>query len=494
MSGISSVVHDQVLSLTELGYHVLLLYAARWVDATATSTQVCLCYAAAYQSFRWQNFCATSISFESFDDLKNKIELDEYRPLRSAFAQVEIVHSHADWIIPRASNAGNFNSYQTLLDCVERLRGSRPKLVRTRHDDLQGSLDRFMRLTGIDFVKLNDDDRLSILDGSFDLQESVARRTESGRAELLAQGFTQGYLDEAIHHVWFVTAQWQLWRREQMDADAIVSLNRRAMDEIRCLMPPCRDNLDYVYNGTSFGRHNQERIDSLLSAYHGQRGLRCFRGDELEKEPIAFSPEDQKVLFVGRDDPSKGIVEFVRGVALLRRRGYSKVRAIIAGRFDQLRRSELCAYDLENASQYLLFTGHIDDADELAALLAFGNVTAICSHYDPFNLVACESYRLGTPCVITEGIGAADVYIEHPARLGKRIAMPIKKPALDGLNRFFGVDIDSLAEQIANFIDNPELAFKLGRDGREFVEEHYNYLAMGKRYAELYQRLVLCPH
>src|SRR5207249_1701248 len=97
---------------------------------------------------------------------------------------------------------------------------------------------------------------------------------------------------------------------------------------------------------------------------------------------------------------------------------------------------------------YMLFTGRVSDPDVLASLYAFGTVTALTSHVEAFALTALESYQMGTPCVVTEGTSAADVYLDEPRRRGVQIALPVARPHRDGIHRYFGVDVDSLARQL----------------------------------------------
>ncbi len=489
-TGVTSVVHDQILALNELGVSSLLIFSARALDLDAPISQFFLCQIPAGVAFDWQDVVSRRIFFDGFQEFVRLLDDGNLPQLREELSRVTVFHSHSDSIIPRDSADSSGNNYLTLLDYIERVSGRRPKFVRTRHDDLQSGLDRLMRLTGIDFVALSVDEKNACLRNGSELIPLVEQRIRNHRNELISQNCSEDFLDQAIHHVWWVTAQLQLWQREQTDADAIVSLCPLAALELRNLLPNSRDNLTYVYNGTSFKRQDKASVDKLLMDYHTRASLECYRAGSWEKQRIRFTTEEKKMIFVGRDDIGKGINEFVRAAEKLYHGGYSHVRAIVAGNFSQPRRRQLCKHDTRHASEYLLFTGHIADPNELAAVMAFGNVTAVCSYYDPFNLVGCESYLMGTPCVVTERTGAADVYLTNPAQHGEKIALPIRKPYAAGINRFFGVDSDSLAAQIAFLLDDDELAYSLGQAGKRFVETHYNYLTMGEHYLDLYERLL----
>ncbi len=492
--GILSVVHDQILALNELHQTVLLICSASSIDHTAAESSIFLAHIPSGRPFNWKKAVSEMISFGSFEELAQADRSGWTGFVGLNLDQVSIIHSHSDTIIPR-DEAGErkTNDYVTLLEHIEHTYGRRPKLVRTRHEDLHGTLDRLMRLTGIDYVELNSDHRQVLLDGGIDLEHIVARHTADHRRELIAQGWNEDYTDAAIHHVWFAISQLRLWQREQADADMIVSLGDASSQQLKSLLPGDFHKHRYVYNGTSFLNRDRARIDRLLYDYHVNRGLACYRGGAKRKERISFSPHNQKVVFVGRDDISKGVNELVLALRDLYHGGYSNVRAIIVGRFSQERRQQLCQHDPQCAPDYLLFTGWVADADELASILAFGNVTAIPSHYDSFNLVGCESYLMGTPCVVTERIGAAEVYLTNPARHSVQIALPVRKPFATGPNRFFGVDVTSLASQLATILDDDHLAISLSEEGRKFVETHYSYREMGKRYLDIYLSLLKDP-
>ena len=480
--GISSVTHDLVLSLHELDWDVILAYPARVLTDEETENAVYVTGIEADNEFQWREATDRAKRYESFADL---VEQD---PRELSLHRVNIVHSHFDTIIPRRNpDEWGRNSYATLLDHIERASGTRPKLVRTRHDDLQGGLDRLMRLTGVDFLAIDPMERASLLGPDADLRSIVEQHVRSRRDRLVAQGFSHSMLDDAIEHVWFVVSQLELWKAEQEDADAIVSLYEGGTRLLRAFHPEGKRNLTHIYNGTSMVRRDQHRINQLLHGYHVDVGLSCFVGAAGNESVVSFLPSDQKIIFVGRDDPSKGLTELVRAFVHVRgERADRRIRLIIVGHFSPERRREVCTLVPESVRESLLFTGWVDDAEVLLSLLAFGNVTAVPSHYDPFNLVACESFLAGTPCVITESIGAAEVYLTQPQKHGVEIGLAVQKPCDRGIDRFYGVDCDSLAIQLGRLLDDEDLAYRLGRAGHEFVSRHYNHRVMGQRYVDLY--------
>jgi glycosyltransferase involved in cell wall biosynthesis len=363
-------------------------------------------------------------------------------------------------------------------------------IVRRRPDDIQGGLSRFMRLTGIDLISLANRDGAGILEGQLDLQPIVDNHVTRHQAELKATGVTDDELAHAIDHVRWVVHQWGLWAREQRELDAVVSQTERGMRELAAFFGArAGEGLTFVHNGISFKPECSTRVEALVEEYRRRSGLLVHRGDAPHKERFTFHPRDKVVLFVGRSVPSKGIYELARALRLLHRQSNGRVKGLFVGHFGTWVRRQLAAVDPDQARDYLLFTGRIWDHDVLASLYAFGDVTALASHVEPFAHTVLESYLMGTPCVVTEGTSAADAYLDEPRRHGVEFALPVARPQHDGIRRYFGVDVNSLARQLHSVLYDDGLARRLGRDGKAYVQRHYNDRRMGDRYLELFDRL-----
>jgi glycosyltransferase involved in cell wall biosynthesis len=228
----------------------------------------------------------------------------------------------------------------------------------------------------------------------------------------------------------------------------------------------------------------------LLDGYLRQEGLLCWHGADVEPEPAAPLGECKRVVFVGRSHPIKGTYELAESLQNLYHSGRRDVRGILVGDFSPEERRELAALDPEHSREYLLFPGWVEDVDVLAALFALGNVTALPSHSDTAPLVGMESYRVGTPCVVTEDTGAGELYLANPHRHGCDIARPVRHRHAHGIARYYGVDVASLTAELGYMLDHPAEARRMGEDGERFVRWHYSVERMGARYDELYTHLL----
>jgi glycosyltransferase involved in cell wall biosynthesis len=449
---------------------------------------VCLVEVPPDRPFDWTSAFAQKRVYPSLAALVD----DDRRRGPGLLERVGVIHGNQDQLIFESDHVGNSTQYErTLADAVAARAGRRPRVIRTRYDDLQGNLDGFMRLTGIDYVALDRAGREKVLGGETDLRPVVAEHVRRHRELMRSWRWGEAFIDEAIHHAWWRLHQLGRWRYEVTHFDAVVCLTPLEVDSNRELLLCERaDNLTHIPCGSSFAPNDKARADQLLYDYHHRQGLRCFRGGGAERESIAFAPEDKKVVFVGRATAIKGIYELAESLRNLYHSGRRSVRGILVGPFWPELRRELAAVDPTHAHEYMLFTGPVEDLDVLAALWAFGDVSAIPSHYEPFGLVGLESYRMGTPCVVTEGTGAGEAYLANPRRHGIDIALSVRRRHRDGIMRYYGVDVESLTEQLTFLIDHPPVARRLAEDGERFVREHYSAERMAAQYSALYDLLL----
>jgi glycosyltransferase involved in cell wall biosynthesis len=492
-SGISSVVHDVIKGINDSKRDVYLI-TQDWDKLTQNPLAIQMMRIPASEPFDWRVTVQHREEFLSFEDLVEADARQELDPGQSLLSNVGLIHSHGDELIPHYNeHERHTNVYNTLVDHIAKSSGKIPKTVRTRHDEVQRDVDRLNRFAGIDWAATPLEKKLAILNDGREIQQNVEENIRQRGEEFVEKyHLDPTEMENGLDHVWYVLHLLRQWRREAEYVDAIVNLTEDGVKSTLELTFPDTDPNKFVAinNGTSFEPKDWGKVHELVEGYHVRDELECYRGSSQEKEPINFNQMDKKVIFVGRPTVDKGIFELAESLKRIYHSGNKNIKGIFVGNFDEDVRKELESIDPEHAKEYLLFTGKVDDQDELASILMFGNVTALPSHSDTFNLVGAESLKMKTPIVTTHFSGIGDAYIGTPQRMGFQVALPVKKPFDEGPDRYFGVDVDSLTEQIERMITDDGLAWKLGQNGLEFVEKHLNCNRMGQEYADLFDRLI----
>lgn len=144
----------------------------------------------------------------------------------------------------------------------------------------------------------------------------------------------------------------------------------------------------------------------LVDDLHGVGGRPwAVVGTGMDPAPPAPPPPDagSYVLFVGRVDPAKGVLDLVDAHARYRRRG-GRLGLVLAGRPTVPLR----------LPGWVRATGFVDDAQR-ASLLAGAAAVALPSRYESLSLAALEAWQAGRPTVATS---ACDVVAGQTRRSG----------------------------------------------------------------------------
>ncbi len=196
-------------------------------------------------------------------------------------------------------------------------------------------------------------------------------------------------------------------------------------------------------------------------------GIERDRPEYHVAPPEAFKADVPVVLFLGRVTRQKGpdyFVEMARKVADLE----PETRFIIAGSGDMLPRIMSRAAELGLADK-IHFTGPLQGAD-VFRVFKMADVCVMPSVSEPFGLVALESIRSGTPCIVPRESGAAEV-LKHALKVD-----------------FW--DIDEMANKVVGILRHPELYAELRERGLEEVSRPQLSLdEPARRVAKIYQKI-----
>ena len=187
------------------------------------------------------------------------------------------------------------------------------------------------------------------------------------------------------------------------------------------------------------------------------------------RRALGLAPEDEVVVNVGRQDYQKGHRYLLEAAALLAPER-PRLRVVVAGKEGRMTpelRRLLADRRLEGTVRFL---GNRSDVPEV---LAAGDVFAFPSLYEGIGGAVIEAMALGLPVVCSDLPPLREVVDEGESAL---VVRPEDPPAL--------------AAALARILDDPELARRFGRQGREAFLERFSLERGTAEMARLYRALV----
>jgi glycosyltransferase involved in cell wall biosynthesis len=234
----------------------------------------------------------------------------------------------------------------------------------------------------------------------------------------------------------------------------VIVCSRFMHGEARQAFSVPEDKLDIVPNGVDYAKFNP-----TLTATERLQFRRHFAADH-----------QKLVFFVGRMTPEKGAQVLLEAVPRVLSE-YQDARFVIVGKGGFLADLKRRAHEL-GVAPYVNFTGFVSDED-LHKLYQVIDVAVFPSLYEPFGIVALEGMAAQVPVVVSDTGGLGSI-VEHTR---------------SGITTFAG-NADSLAWGVLECLKSPEYAAKLAAAGRKRVEEVYNWPAIARSTAAIYQRIL----
>lgn len=177
-------------------------------------------------------------------------------------------------------------------------------------------------------------------------------------------------------------------------------------------------------------------------------------GVSLGRYAFSSVPRQARFTLIARLLGDKGVREYVAAARIVRR-AYPSVQFDIVGWIDDnpdaINRSELDSWEAEGVVNFLGKLADVRPAIEK------------CSVY------VLPSYREGTPRTVLEAMamGRAIITTDAPG---------CRETVIDGENGFLVPvkSVDALVDAMTRFIEDPDLAVRMGKRSREIAEEKYD--------------------
>lgn len=195
-------------------------------------------------------------------------------------------------------------------------------------------------------------------------------------------------------------------------------------------------------------------------------------------EPRYLNPDELiKIITVARLAEKKGIEYAIAAVAKVLKTHPNIIYKIV-GEGNLREPLEKLIAELDVADKvHLLGWMTQDEVRQLYAdshIFILSSVTAANGDKEGQGLVLQEAQAMGLPVLSTLHNGIPDGVIDGESGF----LVPEK-------------DVDALAEKLTYLIENPEIVPKMGRAGREFVEERYDINKLNDRLVEIYKKMLV---
>lgn len=175
----------------------------------------------------------------------------------------------------------------------------------------------------------------------------------------------------------------------------------------------------------------------------------------------------QRVLYLGRISWKKGLDDLVDAMALL-----PEATLVVAGNDDEdLVPALLARVGRHGMSDRVRFVGTVDGAAKWR-LLGQADVLVMPSQFENFGIVVIEALAVGTPVIVTAGVGVADLVARH------------------GLGEVSDADPAALAGSIRALLADPGRRAEIAARAPRLVSDGYGWTGIAQRMAGAYRRVL----
>ena len=199
-------------------------------------------------------------------------------------------------------------------------------------------------------------------------------------------------------------------------------------------------------------------IDTRSWHLYDQEKSRRILNLPLEKKLIVFSTSENLFSF------HKGFDLLLESLSKLHKEGLIFILLVIGTNPPPLR----LPYDFD-----ITYYGYVNDSVELNHLICASDLVTVPSRQESLSYVAIETITCGRPVVAFNNSGLKDVIVHNHSGY---LANPF--------------DVNDYANGIKFIIENPEIAFSMGKNGRLFAEKMFDSNIIAEKYKKLYQSIL----
>jgi glycosyltransferase involved in cell wall biosynthesis len=236
-----------------------------------------------------------------------------------------------------------------------------------------------------------------------------------------------------------------------LESERIVCCSNYMRYEIESLFNANPSRIAVIPNGASMNRY-QLNESSLDDRFEG------------------IDDQDQVIFYIGRLVPEKGVASLIRAFLKVSQE-IPAAKLVIAGRGPQGMELQELACEL-GLSERIWFAGYI--SDELRDRIYHrADVAVFPSLYEPFGIVALEAMASGTPVVVSDVGGLAEIVNDGETGL-----------------KFAPLDEEGLAMALIRILSDSRLANRLRFQALQVIKDRYNWDKITRLTSQVYFRLV----
>ena len=240
----------------------------------------------------------------------------------------------------------------------------------------------------------------------------------------------------------------QVWGNNILkDASKVIALTKTEAEQYK-MMGVDEAKIEIIPNG----------ID--LSKYDDLPEMGNFRGN------YSITDDEKVILYLGRIHKIKGVDLLVEAFADLVKE-LDGVKLVIAGPDDGFLPTLKAQIENLNIDNRVVFTGPLYGNDKLEAYVD-ADVYVLPSVYEIFGVTPLEACACGTPVIVTDRCGIADI--------------------IDGnVGRVVEYNKDQLRNAVFEMLEDDELRDRFGEEGMRFVRAEFGWGEIVKNVEELYK-------
>lgn len=274
------------------------------------------------------------------------------------------------------------------------------------------------------------------------------------------------------------------WKREQLGrgydasswiektaiemADCLIAVSEETKQDILTHFNVDEDKIEVVYNGIDLKEYAVVKETNVLEAY-------------------GIDKNKPYVLFVGRITRQKGIVHLVNAIKYIDANTQIVLCAGAPDTEEIAKEMEDSVAEASKTRDNIFWIDKMLDKKDVIQLYSHADVFCCPSIYEPFGIINIEAMACETAVVASAVGGIKEVVVEGETgllvNLEQQNVAPFEPVNPDQFSR-------DLAEGVNKVIADKELRDKMAKNGRQRVEEFFDWKAIAKQTKNIYQSLI----